>query len=328
MAYRLSGLTLNRVDLVPDGSNPDAHIVLFKAKKEASVAKKVTRKKVVKKTPKADTRTKARQNGDDEDEEEEEDEAVITKGEEDDEEEEEEDDEESDDSEDDEEEEEAPSRTKKTKKTKPAKKVKKVSAKADDGDEDDEDIADEEDDEIDEDDEESAEVEKVAKSLPKAAQALFLKMRDDLSAVKKQTRRAEKIAQIEKSKREKLEFVEKAKKTIPSLPGTFEEKGEMIQSLYNGEPVEKKMADAIVKLLKSGDAAVRSMMTSTGRTSASSEETSAFDELTEKRDAIMKADPKLTKEAAMERAMRENPAIYRAYRVEKGRRRVGTDDVQ
>jgi len=317
--HRLSGLKLNRVDLVPDGSNPDAHIVLFKAKKEANVP--APKKKVAKKTPKADSRKKSQQRGEDEEDDEEED-IALSREDDDDEEDEDEvakaDDDEDDDAdegdEDEEEEEETP-RKKSAKKTKPAKKVKKAAASDDDTEEDEDESGDE--DVVDA---------QVMKSLPKAAQTLLAKMATSLSDMRKTARRAEQTALIEKQKRESLEFIEKAKKDIPSLAGTNEEKGALIQALYSDEPVAKKTADAIVKLLKSGDAAIRSMMSETGRrTARTDDESSAVDLLREKRDEIMKADTKLTKEQAFEKACQQNADLFNQYKVEKRRRSVDRD---
>lgn len=326
---------MDRVDLVPQGSNPDAHIVLFKSKEGQMPAPK---KKAAKKAPKADTRKKQKQRGDDEDEEEEEDDVAKSRDDEDDEEEEDddeedieksEDDEDEDDAADDDDEEEeedeeddAPRR--KSAKT-PAKKSKKPVRKAS-SDDDDDAVEDDEDDDTDDDDE----VQKVAKALPKAAQRMFLKMAESVKSIKKTARVAERTARIEKERREKLEFVEKAKKDIPNLSGTSEEKGALIQALYNGEPVEKKTADAIVKLLKTGDAAVRSLMSETGRHRASDDnDESAIAQLREKAEEIRKADTKLTKEQAFEKACTQNPKLFSDYKVEKRRaNRHNADDVQ
>jgi hypothetical protein len=333
--HRLSGLRLNRVDLVPDGSNPDAHVVLFKAKKEATVP--APKKKVAKKTPKPDSRKKTTQRGEDEDDDDEEDIALSREDDDDEEDEEDEetvekadddDDEDAVADEDDEEEEEEKPRKKVAKAKggkggkagkggKGGKKVKKAAPAADD-----DDALDDEDDDT----EDEPMDEQVLKGLPRAAQTLLTKMSESLSAMRKTARRAEKTANVEKAKRERLEFIEKAKKDIPSLTGTAEEKGDLIQALYSGEPVEKKTADAIVKLLKSGDAAVRSMMSESGRGRATTdEEDSAVDQLREKAEAIRKVDPKLTKEQAFEKACYDNRDLFTQYKVEKRRRSSDQD---
>lgn len=335
MPYKLSGLTLDRVDLVPDGSNPDAHIVLFKAKKgkHMPASKKKVAKKPVAKKP--DSRKKQKQRGDEDDDDDEDIDKALDDDEEDDEDlEEDEDDEEEDveksddedddedeDDEEDDDEEEKPRKKSKSKKPATRKKVAK-------SDEDDEDLADEDDDAEDDDDVELDEA--VIKAMPKAQREQFIKAMDAMNAklarVEKRAARGERLAGIEKAKRERVEFIEKAKRVIPMLPGTAEEKGELIQALYSGEPVEKKTADALVKLLKSGDKAVATMMRETGHGRArTDEEDDAISQLREKAAALKKADPKLTKEQAFAKACDDNRELYAQYRVEKRRGTRDTD---
>lgn len=335
MPFKLSGLLLNRVDLCPDGSNPDAHIVLFKSKEGHMPApkKKVPAKKA--KTPaKPQSKSKKKLEDDDEEEEEEEDDAInkADDDEDEDEDEEEEDEEEEDEDEgdeptlkkggrrkeDDEDDDEADKKKKKRGK-KPAKKVKKA---ATDDDDDDADLAGDEDDDLDEDSEDDEIVgDEVMKTLPKSVQLLVAKQNDRLKRISKQAREASEMATVEKDRRESLEFVEKAKKDIPNLTGTDEEKGEFLKALFSGKPLETKVAKAIVKLLKAGDAAVKNLlMSETGsRRARTDDEDDAISQLREKAEAIQKADPKLSKEQAFDKACQQNQALYSQYRVEKRR---------
>lgn len=338
MPHRLSSLMLNRVDLVPDGANPDAHIVLFKSQEEP-----VTRK-AKKKVPakKADSRSKSKQRGDEEEDEEDDD--VIAKTEDDDEEDEENEEDESDDdiekSDDDDEEDEEEesddvddedddepttkskgkgkknSANNKSKKTKPSKTTKKKVVKASENDDED-DLADEDDeDDIDE------VPESVMKALPRAAQSFFEKMNVRIRRVNKSAREAKEMAIIEKTKRERLEYIEKAKTAIPNLTGTDEEKGDMFMALYSGLPIEKSMAKQIVKLLKTGDAAVQQLMTETGQSpNGDLDDEGAVKKLREKAKEIQKADSKLTREQAFEKACQQNPKLFSEYRLEKSRER-------
>lgn len=285
----------------------------------------------VKKTGKPDARSKSKQRGDEEEEEEEDDAVAKGRDDEDEEEVEEEDDiEKSDDGDPDdeddadadedveeEEDDERPAKKSKkaTKKT-PAKKSKKVVAKADD--DDDELDADDEDNEVEELDEE------VMKSLSPS-------VRRSIEKSHRIAKEALEIAKEEREKRTTIEFVEKAKQDIPNLTGTHEEKGALLKALFESTPV--KVAKQIVKLLKSGDTAVRSLlMTETGvsRRDARNGDDSAYSQLTEKRDEILEKskDKTMTKEAAMEKAIAENPKLYGQYQVEKSnrRRRVSADN--
>lgn len=330
MPFKLSGLMLNRVDLCPDGSNPDAHIVLFKSKEGRMPAKKKVPARKAKAPQKPATKSKKKLEDDDEEEEEEDDDRVIEKDADDDEDEddadaEEEEEEEEDDEpvvkkggrrkedQDDDEDEDKSKKRKKGPKSK--KSVKKAVADEDDEDEDDEDEDADDDLDVETVDEE------VLKTLPKHVQSIVAKQNARLRRVMKTAREAAEMATVEKDRRESLEFVEKAKKDVPSLPGTPEEKGDLLKAIFSGKPLETKVAKAIVKLLKAGDAAVKSLlMSETGsRRARTEEEEDAVSALREKQDEIMKADKKLTKEQAFEKACQDNPDLFIQYKVEKKR---------
>lgn len=333
---RLSNLMLNRVDLVPAGSNPDSHIVLFKSK-EAGVAKALKKKtKVPAKKAKPDTRKKKAQEDEDEedddlveknedeneddDEEEEEDDDAIEKDDDDDEE------DDDDDAEDDEDDEPVAKGGKgggkgggktakggKAVKGKGAKKATKKSLRSEDDDEEEE----EEEDELD------SEVLDVLKTLPKHVQEGIARTQRTLRQLRKETREASDIAKDERNRRQTLEFVARAKTTIPHLSGTDQEKGELLKAMFSGEPLSKSDAKALLKLLKSGDAAVKNLlMSETGSTRRPSDDDNddPISLLREKQDEIMKqADFKGTKEQAFEKACILNPDLYKQYRSEKRR---------
>ena len=304
--------------------------------------KTAARRAPTKKSGKADTRSKSKQRGDDEEEEEEEETPVIKRrgraeddddddvadddqDELDDEEDDiaksdddEDDDESDDDAADDEDDEEEPTKKSKKGKKTPAKKskvpAKKAKANVDDDDEGD---LDDEDDDVDVIDE------AVLKSLPE-------RVRKQVEANQRIAKEALDIAKAERSRRVTLEFVEKAKKDIPNLPGTHEEKGGFLKALFSGEPVSKEIAKSIVKLLKTGDSAVRNLlMTEKGAAHrrVSNDGDSAYEQLCEKRDEILEKHKDLTRAQAMDKARQDNPDLYRQYTVEKarGRRREADD---
>jgi hypothetical protein len=315
MPFRLSGLVLNRVDLCPAGANQGAEIVLFKSK-EGSVPKKVpTKKKAAAKVPAKKPVTKTpntKSKKDEEEDDEEDEEEVIEKDDDGDEDEDEDADDDADegdgDDEDEDEDDEDVQKTKKKPAKAPAKKSKRVAKADDDADDDEEDILDAEDDE----EELPA---SVLKSLPVSVQKRLAK-------VSKDAREAREMVAVEKDKRETLEFVAKAKADIPNLTGTPDDKGAMLKALYSGQAITKKVADAIVKLLKTGDAAVRDLlMSETGSRGRTEEQDTAEAAINEKRDALMKADPKLTSAQARSLACQQNPDLFRKYKIEKARAR-------
>ena len=314
-----------------------------------AAARKAPAKKAAAK--KADTRSKAKQHGD-EDEDDDEDDAVTktrrrraakasdddedqVEDDEDDVEDDDEDIEKSDDDEDDddaddaddteedEDEDEAPA--KKSKKTPAKKGVKKTApkkkvAKADDEDEGDIDDDEDEDDEVDDLDEE------ILKSLPAAT-------RRRIEKNQRIAKEALEIAKEERNRRVTMEFIEKAKKDIPNLTGTHEEKGALLKALFSGEPVSKADAKAILKMLKAGDAAQRNLlMSEVGvRKSARTDDDSAYAELQELAEEILKSKEgkNMTREAAVAKAAEQHPEVYTRYRMEKrrARRRESADEI-
>lgn len=342
MAFKLSGVMLNRVDLCPQGANPDANIVLFKSK-GGHVPKKAVAKKAVKKTAKSDTRSKSRQRGEEEEDEEEEDVAKTKRRakakddddlededlEDDDDLEEDEDLEKSDDDEEEDDDDLEEEDEEEDESVVKGKKGKKVIAKRQSTD--DESANDDDSDEEDEEEPEALD-ETVLKSLPAKARAFIRKQHETLvnqtRELKKTARDAKRTAKealetanIEKARRETMEAVEKAKTLIPNLPGTDEEKGAVMKSIAT---LPKDVAKTLRKMLKSGNNALKSLlMTETGsRRGRSDEEDDAVSELRAKADEIKKADTKLTKEQAFEKACLQNPDLFSQYKEEKRRRRA------
>lgn len=316
-SFKLLDLALDRVDLCAAGANPDANIMLFKSasqeeEDDVPQPKKKTPATKAKAKGKADARSKSKQRGDEEEEEEEEDDAVAKT----DDDEEEEDDDVTDEEEEEEEEEKPTRRTKK--KSTPKGKAKKV-AKVDDDDEGD---VDDHDDIADDDDEDELEEvpESVLKTLPRAVREQVERSNRIAKRAAERAKEAHRMALTEKSRRERIEYIEKAKTDIPHLTGTADEKGELLQTLYSGQPLEKKQADRIVKMLKSGDAAVASLMTETGSNRGREDsDDSAYAQLKDKADEIRESNDKLTKEQAFTKACTDNPKLYNMYKSERRR---------
>lgn len=328
MPFKLSGLMLNRVDLCPDGSNPDAHIVLFKSKEGHMPApkKKVVAKKGQRPSAKPQSKSKKKLEDDDEEEDEEEDDAINKADDEEDDEDLDDDEEEADDDDDDEpvqkggrRKEDNKDDDEEDKKKKRKKKLAKKMAKAADDEDDDDLDADDDDEELDDEDELVGE--EVMKTLPKSVQLIIAKQNDRLRQASKLAKEASAAAAVERDRRESLEFVEKAKRDIPNLTGTDEEKGDLLKALFSGKPLETKVAKAVVKLLKAGDAAVKSLLHSeTGsRRARSEDDDDPISQLREKADEVLKANKNITREQAFEKACQDNPDLFREYRIEKRR---------
>lgn len=131
--------------------------------------------------------------------------------------------------------------------------------------------------------------------------------------------KAEETAAIEKAARERVEFIEKAKTEIPTLKGTPEDKGALVQKLYAG--LDKADADAVMDLLKSGDHALKQVMAEKGETGDDDSSDEAIVKIREKADALQAANPRLTKQQAFKKACDENPALFDEYRAaQKGRK--------
>lgn len=173
--------------------------------------------------------------------------------------------------------------------------------------------------------------EAVMKSLPEPVRKLIEKQNAQLEQVRKEAKEASERAAVEKDAREQREFIEKAKTDIPNLPGTAEEKGTLLKVVH--AKLEKKDAESLMKLLKAGDSATKSLLMMGGHGEVGSEvegdgseeslrkSEGARGELEEKASEIRKANPKLSAQQAFSRACAQNQALYKKMRAEQNKSR-------
>jgi hypothetical protein len=173
--------------------------------------------------------------------------------------------------------------------------------------------------------------EAVMKSLPESVRKMIEKQNERLEKAEKAAKDAEQKAAVEKDAREQREFIEKARTDIPNLPGTAEEKGTLLK-VVNAK-LEKKDIDALMKLLKAGDTAVKSlvMMGENGEIGSEVEGDGSEEslrksegvrgELEDKAAEIRKVSPKLSAQQAFARACAQNPTLYKKMRQEQNKSR-------
>jgi DNA-binding PucR family transcriptional regulator len=136
--------------------------------------------------------------------------------------------------------------------------------------------------------------------------------------IKKANDRAEKAeadAKVEKEARERLRMAGFAKSKIPNLPGTDDEKGNV---LYDAQNVMKKESyDELLKMLEAGDAAMAKTMDPVGEDEDGNAGDSAVGQLDAIAKQLVKDGKAKTYEIAFDKAAQENPDIYKQYRAER-----------
>jgi gas vesicle protein len=151
-------------------------------------------------------------------------------------------------------------------------------------------------------------VEDVEKSIPEE----FRKRLEDAERVAKEATdriaKAEETAAIEKAKREHVELVKRAQDELPNLPGTPDEKADILKLADTSTP--------LMTALKAGNEAMQKAMTEVG-TPAGAAPVTAAQEIEKRADALIAADPKLTRAIAIEKALQADPVLYTKYREER-----------
>jgi hypothetical protein len=138
-------------------------------------------------------------------------------------------------------------------------------------------------------DEAKAAAEALKKSMPEDVRKAFDAMQAENEAVKKQL--ADENAEIKKNldqeilKRQQAEFIQKAEKEYPNLPGQPAQKGQFLQAVEKMGKDEKEFA---LSLLKSADESFSKAMTEIG-SAASPAVVGAKDELNKKAQAVADA---------------------------------------
>jgi hypothetical protein len=172
---------------------------------------------------------------------------------------------------------------------------------------------DDEDDEED-DEEEVAELDDtVKKALPPEVVALITKLSKTANTALATAASATTLAKQEAEKREKAEYIQRARTELKHLPGTAEENGAMLMNLYKTLP--KEQADAVVKSLQAGDAAIGMLGEETGADNAVTG--SALEQLNTLAKELQKTDPKLTFAKAFTKVCDQNIEVYKQHRLEQ-----------
>jgi hypothetical protein len=178
----------------------------------------------------------------------------------------------------------------------------------------------EEDDDDDEDEEVSGLDESIVKSLPKPVMKLIKTLQSTVSAADARATNAEKIAKKEVLRREKAEMLTKAKKVMKHLPGTDEEKRDMLMGIYKTMP--KEMADEVVKMFEAGSGAYELLGEEQGTdeavTGSALEQLNTFAKEIQKSSATTKKP--LTFEMAFSKACDDHNDLYAQHRREQGSR--------
>lgn len=170
--------------------------------------------------------------------------------------------------------------------------------------------------------------EDILKSLPEAARALVAKAQktadEATAAAKEATRQAEaatEAAMIEKAAREENEFIAKAVPFLKSYPGTTADSAKL---LFRVKKALKDDAayEALVTLMKAGDAALQSQMEETGSTVTATPEA---DQLSTVAKSIQEKE-KISYSDAYAKAMEQHPELVAAARAARQSRNDDNDN--
>lgn len=146
-----------------------------------------------------------------------------------------------------------------------------------------------------------------------------------IAEIQKTANEATETARVEKEKREKAEFTAKAEKDYNHLPGKPEEIGDALLALKKAvdlSVITKEQHEHILKMFAAGEGALKLATKEEGSDSARTGEQGAAAELTVKAEEIRKENPKLSAHQARTKAYEDNPELFKQMRLEQGGRRV------
>lgn len=158
---------------------------------------------------------------------------------------------------------------------------------------------------------------------------------DEIEKVRKETaekvKTAEDAVAVEKHKRETAEYVQKAKTNYSHIPGKAEDLGGALLALDKAievKAITKEQVEVITKALDAAEGAFKLTLNKEDGADNSETEVGAMAEVTAKATELMKADPKLSKEQARVKVYNDHPDLFRKVRAEQGGRRIVEDDGQ
>lgn len=150
-----------------------------------------------------------------------------------------------------------------------------------------------------------------------ASSAEVAKAKSEAEAAKTEAAAAKSEAAVEKDARLKTEYVAKAKSDFGHLPGSDDEKGALYMAL--AKQLDDETFTKTVAALKAGDAALKTVLAEKGIENAGLSD--AETEIEAKAQDILKAKPTLTIEQARVEAYEANPELTQKMRAEQRARR-------
>lgn len=162
----------------------------------------------------------------------------------------------------------------------------------------------------------AANLDDVLKGLTPEARAAVLELKKAADAAAQRAEEAEKVAKAERDARQLAEIRKMVEDELGALPNV---KAETLAPVIKAarEKLSAEEWEAIETVLKAADAAIRqgNLFVVRGSDGGSSD---AYGKLLAKAEEIRKAEPTLTREQAVDKAMLQNPDLAEAYRREKG----------
>lgn len=134
------------------------------------------------------------------------------------------------------------------------------------------------------------------------------------AAVKK-AEELETILKAERDERRIKEFVAKAEKELPMIPGKAKDKGRLLKKLHDFDEV---LGNEVESLLQGVNKQLGESKLYESLGSARGQDSDALAQITSKAAELRKSKPDLTKEQAFARIVKSEPALRKAYYAEKG----------
>jgi chromosome segregation ATPase len=150
-------------------------------------------------------------------------------------------------------------------------------------------------------------IEKRIAELPEDIRAHLQAVESERNTLKKTADDAEAARKVAEAEASKAAFIKQAETDIPSLPGTPEEKGALLQAASG--KLSKEEFDALLGMLKAGSAALAAGFSEAGRKVVETDVEKRLDTMAKE----IAAKDKISYAAAYTKALQANPELYAEY---------------
>jgi len=155
----------------------------------------------------------------------------------------------------------------------------------------------------------------IPEGVPEEVQKRFDEVRKKLEEAEERAKAAEEVAKAEREARHMQELMKRAETEFSALPGTCEEKAQVLKSL---DKLEEKEREAVLKLFAAGNSCIAKSMSPVGKDSDAAEGSSAWSTI-EKRAKAVADEKNVTLSEAVDIVLKRDPELYSKYLEEQGK---------